>query len=269
MIVQNPKKANYVIRFVYLLLLTGYIMCWLGSYHAVGPLKTYNDLAIKYVADTASGKSLSPEKYKEFESILTRDEQERVDYIKEQVQNTFETEDRAVLENELLLGKDLTETNLYENIKKDLDSKPSLLTKESMQNIADMEEGRPFVDKYMTLLSSNKLIQGILLFLTFPAFSPLILAIVVKIMVTRIYIKSKKEIPNEVYMEKIPSIYTTNLILAIFSIMAFFTEPVIGIIFAIYSHLLFIYQLYLGLRLKPIEIKTGKNKPAKSVKGRK
>lgn len=242
---------KFLVKMLYLLLAIGYVGSWFTVRYAKEPLKRYNIKLIEYSVQAQDGFK-SYRDLKDIELVINDKIDKKEIETEKRVYKSFKTVDSKRLAKELLLGQDITNTALYQRVKVDIEEGFRIDATEDVHKVIASHRNSPAMEQYFKLLISKKMVLGILLLLSFPAFSPLVISVLLKVLISRNYIKKKADKTEINYMEKIPDIYTTNLVFAILSLMVFSFNVYIGLIIAIFTHILFIIQVFFGLRMTPL-----------------
>lgn len=218
------RRYNIYVKFLYLIVAIGYIGSLATMIILKEPLQEYNTKAIQYV-------SLANQGLKTYGTI-----QEINSVVQDQISTAYENPEAMIKGNVNKVTDSLFDSKLFS----EKESKRKSSTSQALPNL----------DYLLQQLVSNKILHTILLALSFPAFSPILLIALIFTILSerhRILVLSPRA-SNHLIM--LPSVYVTNLILAIISIATFYHFTYLGLALAIVTHLIFICQTFNGLRLK-------------------
>lgn len=248
------KILNVMARSLYIIMAIGYIVSIAVTYYAQDIVKAYNNQAIGYVKTADSS-------YKAYETV--KDISKLEDTIKERVKEQYKVAEKNIsksiknvdekkLGREMLFGKKIDDTSFVKNIMAEIKKSYDIDLSKEFNNLTSQQSSNPNIKTALDLLTSEKIVMMILLLLSFPFLSPLVLGCVVITIISKKYLKYVSN-PNEAnYITMVPSVYITNLVLAIASIAVFYFNQNIGLAIAAIAHLLFIKKLIDGIRLKNI-----------------
>lgn len=248
------KILNVMARSLYIIMAIGYIVSIAVTYYAQNIVKAYNNQAIGYVKTADSS-------YKAYETV--KDISKLEDTIKERVKEQYKVAEKNIsksiknvdekkLGREMLFGKKIDDTSFVKNIMAEIKKSYDIDLSKEFNNLTSQQSSNPNIKTALDLLTSEKIVMMILLLLSFPFLSPLVLGCVVITIISKKYLKYVSN-PNEAnYITMVPSVYITNLVLAIASIAVFYFNQNIGLAIAAIAHLLFIKKLIDGIRLKNI-----------------
>lgn len=242
---------GFITRFVYMLLALGYIAGLVGVYYSQPYIKNYNQSALKY-SQKASQAFQSIEAIKNVDKILEAKLKQRYDKVEDYISRSIRQIDEKRLARELILGKKLERTTFILGIKKSVYDAFKIDISDELNKVVSEQKNHPLLNMIENILSSSKIIHMIMLLLSFPAFSPLIIILVGLGMFSKRYLKYFSS-PNQVnYLTMLPSLYVTNLILAIIAVTTFYFNQNIALAIAALAHLMFIWKVLNGIRLKNI-----------------
>lgn len=243
------KVLQFVTRFAYIFLAIGYIGSFATAYFAQDYIKNYNSQAIYYTKKANDG-------FKSYEAVKNIDK-----IVGSQLNRRYKETEKAVisrvndinekkLAQELLFGKDLKNTSLVKDVNQVLKNGFQIDTSREVRNIINKQQSHPVLTQILNIFESSTLVHIVLLLLTFPAFSPIVLGILILMMVSKKYLRKLCN-PNENnYIMMLPSIYITNLLLAFACLAGFYYNMRLGIAIAVIAHVLFIWKVINGILLR-------------------
>ncbi|MCP4355863.1 MAG: hypothetical protein GY793_09595 [Proteobacteria bacterium] len=245
--------VKLITRSTYTVLTIGYILGFITVYHLQDKVKEYNNLALSYTQKaTTSYQSYSAIKH--IDKILRDQLSARYKQTERNIVNSVKNINERKLAKELILGKKIEDTSLIKGIKSEVKKGFKINASKELKKITAKQKSHPLLIKALEILSSDKLIYMVLLLLSFPAFSPIVIATAIVVLTNKDYVRPILN-PNENnYITMIPSMYLTNLFLAIISVVVFYFNKDISLGIAGFAHLLFIWKLFNGILLR----KTGK-----------
>jgi hypothetical protein len=252
------KKAIKVLlkafaRSIYIIIAIGYIGALGVAFYAQDIVTAYNTKAIEY-AKTASSS------YQAYETV------KNIDKLQSQIQDKLKTQYKVAEDNisksiknvnekdlakEMLFkGKKIEQTTFVKNIKDEIKNSFNVNLSKEFKNITASQKPNSTIAKVLELLESNKIVMMVLLLLTFPFLSPIVLACVILVIISKKYLKRVSN-PNEAnYISMVPSLYIMNMVLGIVSVVAFYFCSYAGLAIASAAHALFILKVVNGIRLK-------------------
>lgn len=248
------KVLNILARSLYIIMAIGYIASLAVVYHIQAPVKELNTMAIGY-AQTAN------DSFKAYETVKNVSKLE--DQIKDRIQEQYKVAEKNIstalkdvnekkLGKEILFGTKIEDTSLVRNIKTQIKKSYDIDLSAEFKNLTSQQASNPHVAFILKLLQSEKIVMMVLLLASFAFLSPVVLACVVVTIMAKKYLKYVSN-PNEAnYINLIPSVYITNMVLAIVSVTVFYFNQDIGLVVAALTHLYFIKQIIDGIRLKNI-----------------
>tara|TARA_Y100001960_G_scaffold89123_1_gene95637 strand:- start:489 stop:1382 length:894 start_codon:yes stop_codon:yes gene_type:complete len=249
------KVMKFFARTIYIILAIGYIGALGTAYYAQDTVKEYNQMAMGYAKK-------ADDSYRAYESVKNIDKLDDIleDKLKAQykvaeknISNSVKGVNEKKLAKELLFGTKIEDTSLVTNIKSEIKKSFDIDIKAEINNILKQQKSNDSINTTLELLSSGKIVFMVLLLLSFPFLSPIVLGAVVLTIMSKKYLKHFSN-PNEAnYITMVPSTYIVNLILALVSVGVFYFNQNIGLAIAGIAHLLFIWKLFNGILLRKMD----------------
>ena len=249
------KVMKFFARTIYIILAIGYIGALGTAYYAQDTVKEYNQMAMGYAKK-------ADDSYRAYESVKNIDKLDDIleDKLKAQYKVAEKNISKSVkdvnekkLAKELLFGTKIEDTSLVTNIKSEIKKSFDIDIKAEINNILKQQKSNDSINTTLELLSSGKIVFMVLLLLSFPFLSPIVLGAVVLTIMSKKYLKHFSN-PNEAnYITMVPSTYIVNLILALVSVGVFYFNQNIGLAIAGIAHLLFIWKLFNGILLRKMD----------------
>jgi hypothetical protein len=249
------KVMKFFARTIYIILAIGYIGALGTAYYAQDTVKEYNQMAMSYAKK-------ADDSYRAYESVKNIDKLDDIleDKLKAQykvaeknISNSVKDVNEKKLAKELLFGTKIEDTSLVTNIKSEIKKSFDIDVKAEIDNILKQQKSNDSINTTLELLSSGKIVFMVLLLLSFPFLSPIVLGAVVLTIMSKKYLKHFSN-PNEAnYITMVPSTYIVNLILALVSVGVFYFNQNIGLLIAAVAHLLFIWKLFNGILLRKMD----------------
>lgn len=243
-------------RSLYFIMAIGYIGAICTAFYAQDIVKAYNEKAIGY-AKTAD------DSYRAYETVKNIDKlQKNVEAKLKAQYKTAEKDISATIKNvdekdigrEMLFkGKKIEQTTFVKKIKADIKDAFNINLSKEFKSITSKQAQNEDIGKVLELLTSEKIVMIILLLLSFPFLSPVVLGCVAAVIMTKKYLKHISNPNSANYINMVPSIYITNMILAIVSVVVFYFEQNTGLLIAAAAHLLFIWKLFNGILLRKMD----------------
>jgi len=245
------KALNFLARSLYIIIAIGYIGSIALVYYSQEQIKDYNEQAIYYVGQASSGYQ-SYEAVKNIDKVVKQKLQERYKTAEKNISSSIKNINEKKLAQELLFGQKIEKTSFVKNIKSEVKSSFEIDISKEIKSAISEQPSHPILVKIAELFASGKLTQMVFVLLSFPFLSPIFLACVVLSIMSKKYLKYFSS-PNEAnYINMVPSLYITNMILAIVAVSVFYFNANIGLIIAAAAHLLFVWKVFNGIRLKNI-----------------
>ena len=248
------KILNIMTRSLYIIMAIGYVISLFVAYHIQAPVKELNNMAIGY-AQTADSS------YKAYESVRNISQLE--DQVKEKIQEQYKVAEKNIskslkdvdekkLGKEILFGAKIEDTSFVKNLKAQIKQSYNIDLSAEFKSLTRKQDSNPYIAFILNLLQSQKIVLMVLLLASFAFLSPIVLACVIITIMSKKYLKYVSN-PNEAnYINLVPSVYITNMVLAIISVTVFYFNQNIGVALAVLTHLYFIKQVVDGIRLKNI-----------------
>ncbi|HAG53501.1 MAG TPA: hypothetical protein DCL21_06925 [Alphaproteobacteria bacterium] len=245
------KILNFFVRTLYIFIAIGYIAAIGTVYYSQDYIKEYNEQAIYYAGQASSGYK-SYEAVRNIDKIVKQKLNERYKTAEKNISSSIKNINEKKLAQELLFGKKIEKTSFVKDIKSEVKSSFEIDISKEIKSTISQQPSHPILVKIADLFASGKLTQMVLILLSFPFLSPIVLACVVLSIMSKKYLKYFSN-PNEAnYINMVPSLYIVNMVLAFVAVTVFYFNANIGLAVAAIAHLLFILKVFNGIRLKNI-----------------
>lgn len=243
-------------RSLYVIMAIGYIGALATAFYAQDIVKAYNQKAIEYA-------KVADKSYKAYETVKNVDQLQKdvENRLKEQYKTaeknislSIKNVDEKDLAKEMLFkGKKIEDTSFVQNIKAEVRNSFNINLSKEFKNLTAKQGENQSISKVLDLLTSEKIVMMVLLLLSFPFLSPIVLACLILVIMSKKYLKRISN-PNEAnYITMVPSTYIVNMVLAITAVAVFYFNQNIGLLIAAIAHLLFIWKLYNGILLRKMD----------------
>jgi hypothetical protein len=243
-------------RSLYVIMAIGYIGALGTAYYAQNTVKSYNSQAIEY-AKTADSSYKAYETIKNIDKLQDEVEAKLKSQYKQAEKNisaSIKNVDEKDLAKEMLFkGKKIEQTTFVQNIKAEVRESFNINLSKEFKSITSKQESNSSISTILDLLTSEKIVMMILLLLSFPFLSPIVLACVVVVIMSKKYLKHISNPNSANYITMVPSTYIMNMVLAIASVVVFYFEQNTGLAIAAVAHLLFIWKLFNGILLRKMD----------------